>query len=830
MSSANGKASPAASSGLSVSVERPHFNSQLTSDRLREGFDSATSSFKIGGCIRKGRKSIFKEMGLHEGGDEDVGSLSLSGGSRTQPGKHPSDQNQDERRPAASPEPQRQTFRRYSFPTKTKAWYTKLTHRSRPRIKSTSAAAAPGTGTLLGLQRYTMLAMIIAIMISALSWRSAEAASDPYSVSASSISKRENSPTSVCNRWAFQSAFLNGTTYLYGGRAKTTDDQENGTWNNYFLTLDLTKDWDSDSPSLKGLEIPDGPPKVSMGYLWNDYHSLYLYGGQFSDSPYVEPGPESLWKYAIQDGKWTELKNPKTSSGNYSEAANLPVHRAAEGAGLSIPELGLSWYFGGHLDWATTPGWSRDVDRVYLKSLLEFTHPGYINSGVQKLSSGTGAGQEGAFRNITKGGVQAGSFPERADGALIFVPGWGDMGVLIGLAGGTADNFTHDLQTLDVYDIANSEWFHQETSGDHPGVRVNPCAVVASAPDASSFQIYVFGGQNLPFGNQTQYNDMYILTIPSFTWIKVDQPSQHKPSPRAGHSCTMHDGQLVVIGGFLGEDASCDDPGIYVFNASSLSWDSKFSAADHAIDWHSDNIVLAGSYGYTVPEAVQKVIGGNQEGGATATTPAAGATGGPFATGKPPIYTITQPGATATITHGSSDDGTDSRRQAGLIAAGVIAGVAGILAFYLGFCAWLYRRQVRAYRQHLAVSNRYSGASYDTGSLDPSMSAVPPTNNRWSSRESYFGWVGSDRGGAAYTSSLVEPKWSYGGGDTDDPSPGTSSGAGAATVGKQSEESRLGSGSGSGESTERLLAGQEPSFFSVVMGPRRALRVVNAVE
>jgi hypothetical protein len=52
---------------------------------------------------------------------------------------------------------------------------------------------------------------------------------------------------------------------------------------------------------------------------------------------------------------------------------------------------------------------------------------------------------------------------------------------------------------LNVYDIANSEWFHQKTSGDTPGVRVNPCAVIASAPDASSFQIYVFGGQDLPF-------------------------------------------------------------------------------------------------------------------------------------------------------------------------------------------------------------------------------------------------------------------------------------------------------------------------------------------
>jgi hypothetical protein len=133
---------------------------------------------------------------------------------------------------------------------------------------------------------------------------------------------------------------------------------------------------------------------------------------------------------------------------------------------------------------------------VYLKSLLEFTHPGYSNTGVFSLAS-AGAGEGGAYRNITQGGVQANYFPERADGVLVFIPGWGPSGVLIGLAGGTEFDFTHDLSVLDVYDIATSQWFHQQTTGEAPGVRVNPCAVIASAPDASSFQIYLFGGQNL---------------------------------------------------------------------------------------------------------------------------------------------------------------------------------------------------------------------------------------------------------------------------------------------------------------------------------------------
>jgi hypothetical protein len=55
---------------------------------------------------------------------------------------------------------------------------------------------------------------------------------------------------------------------------------------------------------------------------------------------------------------------------------------------------------------------------------------------------------------------------------------------------------------------------------------------------------------------------------------------------------------------------------------------------------------------------------------------------------------------------------------------------------------------------------------------------------------------------------------------------GTTPGSGTARLLRRSESVSGGSTS----STERLLEGQEPSFFSVVLGPRRALRVVNGLE
>lgn len=254
--------------------------------------------------------------------------------------------------------------------------------------------------------------------------------------------KRQNRPTDICTRWSHQSALVNGTLYVYGGRATKDAGQTSNTWNNDFVTIDLTKSWQISSPTVNGLPQPSGPPPVANGYLWNSYDSLYLYGGEFSDTPATSPVPHALWEYNIAASSWKQHSNPQTSKGNNSNADSQPVQEAAEGAGFSVPELGRGWYFGGHLDTFTTAGWSNQIARVYLKSLIEYTFPGYSNTGVQSLSSGQTAGSDGVWRNVTEGGLQDTSgFTERADGVLVYVPGFGDEGLLLGLAGGTNSTY-----------------------------------------------------------------------------------------------------------------------------------------------------------------------------------------------------------------------------------------------------------------------------------------------------------------------------------------------------------------------------------------------------
>ncbi|KAI5364106.1 putative galactose oxidase/kelch, beta-propeller, kelch-type beta propeller [Septoria linicola] len=663
------------------------------------------------------------------------------------------------------------------------------------------------------------------------------------------LDRRADSPTNVCFRWAQQSALVNGTLYLYGGQATTEPGQDTDAWNNNFLSLDLTKTWQIATPALTGRPQPSGPPNVSLGYLWSSHDSLFLYGGQFSWKPPVPPTAYSTWEYAIADDEWIEHSDPVTSKGASSPSDGEPVQRAAEGAGANVPSLGRGFYFGGHLDGYTTEGWSQSVPRKYLQSLLEFTFPGAKNSHVEVLSSDREAGNNGVYRNVTEGGQQAQvGFTQRADGLLIYVPGFGNEGILLAVAGGTNETFTQ-MNNIDVYDIATSSWYIQSTSGTSPTIRVNPCAVIAAAPDGTSYNIYMYGGQNLiPAGNQTQFDDMWILTLPSFTWIKVDTDGQSVPPGRSGHTCNVWDSQMVMVGGYTGEGTlTCETPGIYVFDLSALEWVNQFTATSSGSDddtrtttnkqsngddstgesnpfnqqpaqrYSADSAGgLEGSYGYKVPQAVIDVVGGNENGGATLTTPVNTATAGPLATGKPITYTNAD-GSTSTSTPGSSNgsSGGGGGANIGAIVAGVIAGVLFIVACYLAFCAYVYRKQLQLYKRHVEMSQ--AQARGEKLPAIPGLLATDASSNGKAtpSDPSRFGgsmakWPTNSDG---RPSGSHHSRHESGGSSHATPVTG-----GYNAIRRNSDVS---------DGDEDLLGGHEPTFVGVMLNPRRSLRVIN---
>lgn len=332
----------------------------------------------------------------------------------------------------------------------------------------------------------------------------------------------------------------------------------------------------------------------------------------------------------------------------------------------------------------------------------------------------------------------------------------------------------------------------------------------------SSTNVYLYGGQNLiPAGSQQQYDDMWILTIPSFTWIKVDTTNQSVPPARAGHTCNIWDGQMIVVGGYVGQNISCDSPGVYVFDASQLKWQNQFTALkggntpNQQAAQSKDSTGIGGSYGYQVPGAVQSVIGGHGNGGATVTAPAKAATVGPLATGKPITYTVTAPnGAVVTETRGpssgggGSSGGSNGGPNIGAIVAGVIAGCFAILAGYLGFCAWVYRRQLALYKHHVAMSQRAAAG----GPMEKAGFVLPRASGGSSDRPGKFSTDQSSGPGASAAGA----------------SGGSGSGYTSIPV-----QPPVGGNSTANSSTEDLMAGQEPSFLGVMLNPRRSLRVIN---
>jgi len=358
----------------------------------------------------------------------------------------------------------------------------------------------------------------------------------------------------------------------------------------------------------------------------------------------------------------------------------------------------------------------------------------------------------------------------------------------------------------------------------------------------------MFGGQNLqPFKSQTQYDDMWILSIPSFTWIPVNMSSQSVPYARAGHTCHIWDGQMIVVGGYVGQELSCDSPGIYVFNTSSLTWSDQFTAltGERALQGYTgksedtgnplaqqanqrgfdSKAGLEGSYGYQVPPLVQSVIGGKETGGATLTAPVQTPTDGPLKTGQPITYTLTGPnGAIVTETTTLPAPSSGNGKNIGAIIAGTVAGVFAVIAAYFAFCAWIYRKRVKIWKSHAAMVVQRAANNEKSGN---SAAGATVTSSGKNSTErtprdlllAMSTTRGSSAGGSGQQTALGDGLVRNNGETTD---------TGDIAVAPATDPS--GRRSSEDSSLDDLLGGQEPSFWGVngvLLNPRRSLRVIN---
>lgn len=122
------------------------------------------------------------------------------------------------------------------------------------------------------------------------------------------------------------------------------------------------------------------------------------------------------------------------------------------------------------------------------------------------------------------------------------------------------------------------------------------CSVVASAADGSSHNVYIYGGFDGLNSTDFPSDDVYVLSMPSFTWIKVySGTSTHG---RKGHRCIKaYPDQMLVLGGELVGPENCLDGGIIqVFNLNTLRFQDVYNPAL----WND----------YEIPDLVTARIGG----------------------------------------------------------------------------------------------------------------------------------------------------------------------------------------------------------------------------
>ncbi|KAL8280709.1 hypothetical protein RQP46_007032 [Phenoliferia psychrophenolica] len=488
----------------------------------------------------------------------------------------------------------------------------------------------------------------------------------------------------VCFRWSGQMAIANSasggnstsTLYYQGGEASLTSGQTSGLWTNALVALDLSTNWPTGTPAISLVTADTGntssPPAVALGALWasSDGNSLYQYGGEFSDTPDVAPPVQAIWRYSIQNKTWGIV--PTTGD---------TITRAAEGSTAVVPSGGTSdnmgYYFSGHEDDHTTHGWSNEIARIYLNSLVTFDLGSHAVTNITSYATDASTSND--------------STPEinpvyRADGTFTFVPGLGTngKGLLVAIGGATSSAYV-DNSVLDVYDIGASGWTKQSTLGTTLPPRVNHCAVRASAKvhGVETHQIFVYGGQEL---NQTSRDSaMYILSIPSYTWVFVGDNLSGQPSGRAGHQCALHGSQLLVVGGLVAGNLICDQPGIYVYDVSKSAWQNEFTA----------NSI------YSTPSLVANITGGIGTG--YSSSGSGSATGGDGSTDPDTSGSTT--GDSGSLQPSS---GSKKKSNIGAIVGGVVGGVLGalLLLLLLLFCLRKRRRERKLQEAAAAAAAR----------------------------------------------------------------------------------------------------------------------------
>ncbi|KAK5122577.1 hypothetical protein LTR85_003840 [Meristemomyces frigidus] len=506
-----------------------------------------------------------------------------------------------------------------------------------------------------------------------------------------------------CRRFAHQTTVIGNKLYIDGGLVDYGGDVYNYTTNytnTYLLYLDLDSLLNNFPVEYANLSKPADVPSVQGGILWADTANriFYLYGGEYN---WTTPPPSqfTLWAYDAIYDTWNATPSDVSAAG---------ISSVSFGAGVVVDDRALAYYYGGWQINATILGWDGQP----------IAQPGLIQYDMLKNE----------WTNVT--------FIDgtpRAEGVMFYIPA-SDAGMLVyfgGVQQTSNGSYTGvPLSTIYLYDIGSGKYYAQSTSGTTPGMRRRFCGGVSWADDHSS---YFYGGLP-PYGEQgLGFGDVWILSIPSFTW------TQWYPSSYEHHSlsCNVIDqSQVIIMGGYFPNSSNIDCDAKSIWGQHNLN----LGAEDvDAVEWYQ---FLPNVTSYEVPTTIVDVIGGGRTGGATLTTPTSGWANQDLETYFTRAYTptirtptryIPTPGATTTSAVPLPMPSVhSSKTDVGAIAGGAVGGAVFLIA--VGLLAWLcLRRRGRKQREQAT-----GGAPQVSQMTEPHVNGSPESmHKRQAGSQSY---------------------------------------------------------------------------------------------
>ena len=382
------------------------------------------------------------------------------------------------------------------------------------------------------------------------------------------------------------------------------------------FAIDLEESWTNTSVQIKSTP-PGGSsraPVLNLQALWpgedsNGSGTFYSVGGKPSQ-PWFDPQysntlnvPNALSRCQTSkqgEADWSVVPSDMSS--------NFPSSRTVQGA--SAAGAGRGFYLGG-LQGDVNAGCRFDCRTPVTPGMLiyDVAKNQWSNVSTERLPSEAVVG-----------------------GRMHFVPNFGQEGVLVALGGQIRSPTTRDIQsfwpysTIMVYDIAGGRWYQQPAAGtpqgEIPAPRFSPCIAGARSNDGSpnSYEMYahfllpdavggnchaatdtskrfLYGGGNVLYGSGDQTKDhndtipdgsVWILSLPSFSWLKANDTSGTK---RMGHTCEVGGSRQMISVGGLAPDPPMrtdgyaafaqEDPlsnGIGVFDMVDLVWKDSYDA------------------------------------------------------------------------------------------------------------------------------------------------------------------------------------------------------------------------------------------------------------